>query len=90
MKINKVNKKFIAYFKKFNYLGLVFAVIFFALSVAPSLLPRTAYIQGLVTGLSVASGYGIGVLISAVIRWLVQNEVPAKVKMHAWKALYVT
>ena len=89
MKINKVNKKFVAYFKKFNYLGLVFAVIFFALSVAPSLLPRTAYIQGLVTGLSVASGYGIGVLISAVIRWLVQNEIPVKVKEYAWKALYV-
>lgn len=36
---------------------------FFALSMTPSLLPRTDLFQGLVSGFSLAAGYGLGVLI---------------------------
>jgi uncharacterized membrane protein len=42
--------------------GVVVAVLFFGLSLAPSLLPRTALFQGVVSGITVAIGYGLGVL----------------------------
>lgn len=37
------------------------ASIFFAFSLAPSLLPRPAAVQGLLSGVSLAAGYGLGV-----------------------------
>jgi uncharacterized membrane protein len=45
--------------------GLSSAVLFFAFSLSPSLLPRTAVMQGVVSGITVALGYGIGTLL----RW---------------------
>lgn len=40
----------------------VMASIFFAFSLAPSLLPRPAVIQGVLSGVSLAVGYGLGAL----------------------------
>lgn len=44
----------------FSSTGLVVASFFFALSLLPSLLPRAAYVQGLISGVTVMIGYGIG------------------------------
>ncbi|TVQ03398.1 MAG: hypothetical protein EA359_09615 [Balneolaceae bacterium] len=46
----------------FSTTGLLVGTFFFALSMTPSLLPRTNLFQGLVSGFSLAAGYGIGVL----------------------------
>lgn len=46
----------------FSRPGLLVCVVFFALSLLPSMLPRSVLFQGLVSGISVATGYGIGVL----------------------------
>jgi uncharacterized membrane protein len=46
----------------FSTTGLLVGTFFFALSMTPSLLPRTDLFQGLVSGFSLAAGYGIGVL----------------------------
>jgi uncharacterized membrane protein len=46
--------------------GLSSAALFFALSLLPSLLPRTAIMQGIVSGITVALGYGVG----TTLRWL--------------------
>lgn len=43
------------------------AVVFFAFSMTPSLLPRTWYLQGVATGISVATGYGVGCLIVWIV-----------------------
>lgn len=53
--------------------GLVVAVLFFALSLAPSLLPRTALFQGVVSGITTALGYGLGVLGATAWRYF---EIP--------------
>jgi uncharacterized membrane protein len=50
--------------------GLVVAALFFAASLAPSLLPRTGLFQGLVSGITLACGYGIGVLAAWTWRYL--------------------
>jgi uncharacterized membrane protein len=47
--------------------GLLSAALFLAFSLLPSLLPRTAIMQGVVSGITVALGYGVG----AFLRWLV-------------------
>ncbi|MBF6349626.1 MULTISPECIES: alpha/beta hydrolase [Nocardia] len=49
-----------------NYVGLVVATLFFAVSVTPSLLPRDWMFQGLISGINAAIGYGVG----CVLEWL--------------------
>ncbi|GGC73617.1 alpha/beta-hydrolase family protein [Hoyosella rhizosphaerae] len=51
--------------------GLAFAGLFFAWSMTPSLLPREWTYQGLVSGISLAAGYGTGV----VLAWFVRSVV---------------
>lgn len=46
--------------------GLLLAALFFAASLTPSLLPRTWLMQGVLSGFSLAAGYGLGVFA----RWL--------------------
>src|SRR6478752_9134883 len=48
--------------------GLLFGAAYFLTSMAPSLLPRTWYYQGLISGLCAAVGYGFGALVSWVVR----------------------
>src|SRR5690554_5642128 len=47
--------------RHFSILGLMLGTIFFALSLTPSLLPRTNLIQGLLSGFSLAAGYGTAI-----------------------------
>jgi uncharacterized membrane protein len=42
--------------------GVAVALFFFALSLQPSLLPRTALFQGVVSGVTMMIGYGLGVV----------------------------
>ncbi|MFP4235560.1 MAG: alpha/beta-hydrolase N-terminal domain-containing protein, partial [Nitriliruptoraceae bacterium] len=53
--------------------GLLGAALFFSLSLLPSLLPRTAVAQGVVSGITVALGYGLGVFVRWVAAFL---EIP--------------
>ncbi|RUO26054.1 hypothetical protein CWE09_04825 [Aliidiomarina minuta] len=46
--------------------GWLVGIFFFALSLTPTLLPRTDLVQGLISGFSLAAGYGVGVFL----RWL--------------------
>jgi len=46
--------------------GLLLGTLFFAASLTPTLIPRTYVTQGLLAGISFATGYGLGVLW----RWL--------------------
>lgn len=52
----------VRYQSKFSYVGLVFATLFFAASLSPSLLPRNYIVQGLLSGIELAVGYGVGCL----------------------------
>src|SRR3954471_7509590 len=48
--------------------GLLLGAAYFLTSMAPSLLPRTWYYQGLVSGLCASAGYALGVLVAWVVR----------------------
>jgi uncharacterized membrane protein len=45
----------------FSTSGLILGTLFFAASLTPTLLPRSFLTQGVLSGLSLAAGYGIGV-----------------------------
>ncbi|NLX98780.1 MAG: hypothetical protein GXY83_21690 [Rhodopirellula sp.] len=51
----------------FSYVGLVLATLFFSASLSPSLLPRHFAVQGVLSGVALAVGYGLGV--GAVLLW---------------------
>jgi uncharacterized membrane protein len=70
---------------RFSTSGLVVAIIFFDFSLFPSLLPRAAMFQGLVSGVAVAFGYGIGVFLHWVWKYLGIPSIPARPKRFvAW------
>lgn len=63
--------------RSFSFIGLVFAGLFFAASVTPSLLPRQFLFQGLLSGFAIAVGYGIGESLAMLFQFL---EIPAPPK----------
>ncbi len=70
-----------------NYTGLLFALVFYCFSMLPSLLPRPWLFQGLISGISLAVGYGCGVLASVSVRWMFEREPSKIVKLWAWRIL---
>ncbi|PND52776.1 hypothetical protein CQZ88_06845 [Rhodococcus sp. ENV425] len=55
-----------------DFLGLSFALFFLTWSMGPSLLPRGWVVQGVVSGLADATGYGVGLALAfPVRRWVV-------------------
>ncbi len=64
--------------------GAVFGLLNVALSLTPSLLPRPAWGQGLVSGLSFAVGYGIGVLIWKGVARLSRGRLPQAAEAKVW------
>ncbi|MGX6512358.1 alpha/beta hydrolase [Rhodococcus sp. SJ-2] len=61
------------YFSVFglDFVGLVVAVFFFAWSLSPSLIAREWLYQGLISGITSVTGYGIGVLLAyPARRWI--------------------
>src|SRR6266550_2318292 len=48
--------------------GLAGALVFFCLSLTPSLLPRGDILQGVLSGVTVVIGYGVGSAVSAGVR----------------------
>jgi uncharacterized membrane protein len=53
-----------------SYAGLFLGAVFFAFSLTPSLLPRPFLVQGLLSGLSFAVGYGFGVALVSLWTYL--------------------
>jgi len=64
--------------------GLAGALVFFAFSMTPSLVPRSWILQGAVSGVSLAIGYGIGSLASSGIRMIIPREPSTAWKRRAW------
>lgn len=67
----------------FSALGILLGALFFAASLTPSLLPRTIFIQGALSGLSFAVGYAIGV----GIEWLWKYVELPRLRNGVWGAL---
>ncbi len=76
-----------AFVRSFSVPGLILATLFFAASLTPSLVPRAPVVQGVVSGFSLAAGYGIGVALLWLWRYL---ALPAgRVPRMVWTGLSV-
>jgi uncharacterized membrane protein len=67
--------------------GTIGAVLFFCLTQTPSMLPRTWLLQGVVSGLTAAFGYGIGASIGAAARALGPASWSRRPSRRAWWVL---
>ena len=67
--------------------GGVLGLTFGAMSVTPSLVPRAWFLQALVTGLCVVTGYGLGAFVGWAYRSLRLPDLPDRARTVAWKAL---
>src|SRR5215468_10255473 len=64
------------------------ALIFACLSFAPSLLPRGGLLQGVITGITAAIGYGLGVLAAWVWRAFADRD-PRRPRRWAWVTFFI-
>jgi uncharacterized membrane protein len=60
--------------------GLLLAGVFFALSLAPSLMPRAPLAQGALSGLSMAVGYWVGLALEGAWRFLEAPTLPDRLR----------
>ena len=66
--------------------GLLLGAVFLAFSLTPSLLPRPPLMQGVLSGLSFAAGYGFGVSVLTLWRYL-QLPAPAARTARVFRVL---
>ena len=78
------------HFLRLSFVGILGALFFLHISLLPSLLPRPWLLQGFVSGISMAIGYGFGLAFSASFRFFIQKEISADKKAVAWKILSIT
>jgi uncharacterized membrane protein len=69
-----------SYWSRFSFVGLAAATVFFAASLTPSLLPRHYAVQGVLSGMAAAAGYGLGKLVVWLWLYLEIPHFPAKVE----------
>ncbi len=55
---------------RLSLISLLIGALFFVASLAPSMLPRTYALQGLISGLSLSAGYALGVFLSWLWHYL--------------------
>jgi len=67
--------------------GLAVALAFLWFSMTPTLLPRGPLFQAVISALSAALGYAIGVLASRATRYVVRHEPAQAIKSWAWRLL---
>jgi uncharacterized membrane protein len=79
--VMNVKDRLSRYWKSFSFVGLVFATLFFAASVTPSLVPRNYFFQGLLSGLALTVGYALGVCGVWLYHYLEFPEPSEKVQL---------
>ncbi|MFD6399019.1 alpha/beta hydrolase [Nocardia sp. NPDC060249] len=72
----------------FHFGGAVGALVLVWLSLTPSLLPRGPLFQGIVAGAAAAFGYGLGIAVAALVRWMLHRR-RGPAPAVAWWALGV-
>lgn len=73
--------------RHYTFTGTAGGLIFVWFSMTPSLLPRSALFQGLVSGISGAIGYGVGVFAVWLVRYMRDRDSSPPAPRWAWKVL---
>jgi len=75
--------------RHYTFTGTAVGLIFLWFSMTPSLLPRGPLFQGLVSGLSGAIGYSIGVFAVWLVRFMLSRDSSPPAPRRAWLVLIV-
>jgi uncharacterized membrane protein len=73
--------------RHYTFTGTAVGLVFVWFSTTPSLLPRSAVFQGLVSGISGAIGYGFGVFAVWLIRYMAGKDSSPPAPRRAWMVL---
>ncbi|OMC43283.1 alpha/beta-hydrolase family protein [Mycobacterium sp. IS-1264] len=73
--------------RHYTFTGTAVGLIFIWFSMTPSLLPRGPLFQGLVSGISGAIGYGLGVFSVWLVRYMRESKSSPPPPRWAWKVL---
>lgn len=73
--------------RHYTFMGTAVGLVFIWFSMTPSLLPRGAVFQGLVSGFSGAIGYGLGVFAVWLVRFMADRETSPRPPRWAWLVL---
>jgi uncharacterized membrane protein len=73
--------------RRYTFTGTAVGLLFIWFSMTPSLLPRTALFQGLVSGVSGAIGYGLGVFAVWLVRYMRTRNYSPPPPRWAWMVL---
>jgi uncharacterized membrane protein len=73
--------------RHYTFTGTAVGLLFIWFSMTPSLLPRTALFQGLVSGVSGAIGYGLGVFAVWLVRYMRTRNYSPPPPRWAWRVL---
>lgn len=76
------------YLRSLSRTGVVVALLFFGISLTPSLLPRSWPIQGLLSGISAAGGYGAGVFVRWVFKHSPFPAASRRLQRWSWWAIW--
>jgi uncharacterized membrane protein len=88
--LRSVQNWLVEYKNSFSFVGLLFATLFFAVSVTPSLLPRIYFVQGVLSAFALAIGYGVGLGLLGIYRFLELPEPRERVRhILKWVAVGV-
>ncbi|MGY1742988.1 MULTISPECIES: alpha/beta hydrolase [unclassified Blastococcus] len=74
---------------RYTWSGTVGALLLGGASLTPSLLPRGWLLQGAITGITAAIGYGAGVTVAWFVAEVTQSRLSAGFRRRAWQVLAV-
>ena len=75
--------------RRYTFTGTAMGMLFLWLSLTPSLLPRGPLFQGIVSGAAGAIGYGLGVFLVWLVRFMQSRPTSPPAPRWAWLALVV-
>ncbi|BBY46064.1 alpha/beta hydrolase [Mycolicibacterium celeriflavum] len=75
--------------RHYTFTGTALGLVFIWLSLTPSLLPRGPLFQGLVSGAAGAFGYGLGVFVVWLVRYMRSKDSSPPAPRQAWIALVI-
>jgi uncharacterized membrane protein len=75
--------------RHYTFTGTAVGLVFLWFSMTPSLLPRGPLFQGLVSGLSGATGYALGVFAVWLVRYMRSQESSPPAPRRAWLILII-
>src|SRR4051812_40771298 len=74
---------------RYTWSGTLGALLFGCASLTPSLLPRGWLVQGIISGITAAIGYGVGTTVAWFVAELTEHRMSARFRRRAWQVLAV-